>query len=99
MNNVTLGCPARGHWHRPLQIDIEGAESRVFSSKSDLAWLEHTKVLSLELHDWMAHYYGLREVSSTVHETMSARPFTKVSDGEHDFYIHTTVDSVGSARV
>lgn len=67
---------------------------RVFSSQSDLVWLEHTKVLSLELHDWMAHYYGLREVSSTVHETMSARPFTKVSDGEHVFYIHTAVDGV-----
>lgn len=79
-----------------MQIDIEGAEAMVFSSSSDLVWLEHTKVLSLELHDWMAHYYGLTQVSGTVHQTMSARPFTKVSDGEHTFYIHTSVDGMVS---
>lgn len=67
----------------------------MFSPKSDLAWLEHTKVLSLELHDWMAHYYGLQEVSGMVHNTMSARPFRKVHDDEHDFFIHTSVDDVG----
>jgi FkbM family methyltransferase len=34
-----------------VKLDIEGAESAVFSG--DLSWLSHTRVLGIELHEWM----------------------------------------------
>jgi FkbM family methyltransferase len=34
-----------------VKLDIEGAESAVFTG--DLSWLSHTRVLGVELHEWM----------------------------------------------
>jgi FkbM family methyltransferase len=75
------------------KIDIEGAESRVLSANADLAWLDSTKLICMELHDWMAHYYGLEKVSDIVMGTMEAKPFTSFWDGEHVFYQHKNLDA------
>lgn len=34
-----------------LKLDIEGAESALFSSNNDLSWLSHVDVIIIELHD------------------------------------------------
>ena len=44
---------ARYGWEKIdfLKMDIEGAETTVFSG--DLGWLDHVGVLAVELHDWL----------------------------------------------
>jgi hypothetical protein len=75
-----------------MQIDIEGAECRVFAPEADRSWLQASKVVVLELHDRMAGYYNLPHVSNIVHEAMDGLQFNHYFDGEHDFYVHKEVD-------
>lgn len=73
------------------KIDIEGAEARVLSPTADLVWLDSTKLICMEMHDWMAHYYGLQKVSDVVISTLSAKPYTHFWDGEHIFWQHKSL--------
>jgi FkbM family methyltransferase len=45
-----------------VKIDIEGAEGRVFDPEAgtDVAWLPAARVISLEVHDYFAGYFGLQ---------------------------------------
>lgn len=42
-----------------VKIDIEGAEGQVFAPNADVSWVPHAKVISLEVHDYFAGYFGL----------------------------------------
>lgn len=79
------------------KIDIEGAESKVISPTADLMWLDSTKLICMELHDWMAHYYGLEKVSDGVTATMATKPFTSFWDGEHVFWQHKSLEGAAGA--
>jgi FkbM family methyltransferase len=43
-----------------VKIDIEGAEGQVFDPRADVAWAAKARVLSLEVHDYFAGYFGLK---------------------------------------
>jgi Methyltransferase FkbM domain len=42
-----------------IKIDIEGAEGMVFEPDADFSWIQTTKLLSLEVHDYFAPHFGL----------------------------------------
>jgi FkbM family methyltransferase len=74
-----------------VKIDIEGAEGQVFSPNADISWVDEAKVISLEVHDYFAPYFGLQDVSSRIDAALSDRPFTIVSDNEHVMYLSKDV--------
>jgi FkbM family methyltransferase len=43
-----------------VKIDIEGAEGAVFGKGADTRWTAAAKVISLEVHDYFADYFGLK---------------------------------------
>lgn len=43
-----------------VKIDIEGAEGQVFAPNADVSWIEDAQVISLEVHDYFAGYFGLK---------------------------------------
>ena len=69
-----------------LKLDIEGAESSVFAA-TDLAWLEQTDCLMIELHEWWTP-----GSSASFERAMAGRPFARSRFGENDVLIR-----VGSA--
>jgi FkbM family methyltransferase len=75
-----------------VKIDIEGAEGMVFAPDADVSWVKHTTMLSLEVHDYFASYFGLKEVSTRIDAVMRRHPeFTIVSDNEHVMYLSRQV--------
>lgn len=75
-----------------IKMDIEGSESVVLSSFSDIAWLQDTKILFMEIHDFFAKYFSLSEenhdVTNIVQEAASKNPnLLKFLDNEHTLYI------------
>lgn len=74
-----------------VKIDVEGAEGQVFDPSSDFSWIDSAKVISLEVHDYFAGYFGLEYVSPRIDEVMSGRPFTIVSDNEHVLYVSNDI--------
>lgn len=74
-----------------VKIDIEGAEGQVFSPDADVSWIDAAKVISLEVHDYFAGYFGLQDVSSYIDNAMTGRPFTIVSDNEHVLFLSKDV--------
>ena len=77
-----------------VKIDIEGAEGQVFDPAADVSWIDEAKVISLEVHDYFAGYFGLKDVSSRIAAAFKGRPFAIVSDNEHVMYV--TKDVAGS---
>jgi len=43
-----------------VKIDIEGAEGQVFAPNANIKWVDEAKVISLEVHDYFAGYFGLK---------------------------------------
>jgi FkbM family methyltransferase len=63
-----------------VKIDIEGAESALFTEYHD--WLDKVDVLSIELHDYLFPWRG---TSRSFISAMSARPIDYVWHGENLF--------------
>jgi FkbM family methyltransferase len=83
-----------------VKIDIEGAEGAVFDpATADLSWVDAARVISLEVHDYFAEHFGLKDVSTNIGAAMAGRPFTIVADNEHVFYLkRSVVEALGGAR-
>jgi FkbM family methyltransferase len=74
-----------------VKIDVEGAEAKVFDPSLDLSWINSAKVISLEVHDRFAGYFGMERISPRIYSVMSGRPFTMLSDNEHVFYVSNDI--------
>ena len=82
-----------------VKVDIEGAEGVVFDPASaDLSWVDAARVISLEVHDYFAGHFGLKDVSTNIGAAMAGRPFTIVADNEHVFYLKKDVVEALGAR-
>lgn len=60
------------------KIDIEGAEAGVFAG--DLAWLDRTRGLAIEIHDWL---YPGEGTSRSLFAAIGARHFDVLTSGEN----------------
>jgi FkbM family methyltransferase len=63
-----------------IKIDIEGAESALFSG--DLAWMDKASLIIIELHDWL---YPCKRTSHTFFKALEKRDFEVIQRGEHLF--------------
>lgn len=72
-----------------FQIDVEGAECKVFSKGADLQWLDSTSMVLAELHDKYSSFFGLREVSSIVEGAMKSKHFKRATHSEHEIWTRT----------
>lgn len=75
-----------------VKMDIEGAESIVLGPEADTSWLNNTKVLFIEIHDFFGGYFGVSEHGETSRRVDSALMATsdsvvKLSDNEHTVYL------------
>lgn len=83
-----------------IKMDIEGSESVVLSSYSNISWLQNVKVLFMEIHDFFADYFGLskenNEVTQIVQDAVRKHPeLVMFADNEHTVYIQKNfVDQV-----
>jgi FkbM family methyltransferase len=73
-----------------VKIDIEGAEGMVMAPGEDLSWINDSKVVSLEVHDFFASYFGLgkTDISQRVEAAFKGRHFGRASDNEHTLFIN-----------
>ena len=60
-----------------LKLDIEGAEEALFSH-DDLSWLDHVRVVTIEVHG--------PEAESAVRNALRDRPFEQTFQGEKLIY-------------
>lgn len=79
-----------------IKMDIEGSESVVLSSHSDISWLQNVKVLFMEIHDFFAEYFGLssknNDVTQIVRNATSKHPdLVMFADNEHTVYIQRKI--------
>lgn len=82
-----------------VKIDIEGAEGQVYAPGSQFGWVDAAKAISLEVHDYFAGYFGLKDVSTRIAKVMKDRPFRIVSDNEHILYLKEEVaKTIGDRR-
>jgi FkbM family methyltransferase len=69
-----------------IKIDIEGSEIEMF--RSNLAWIEKTPLIIIELHDWQG---GWRGTGHAVFSRLSTHPRDYMQRGEHMFsFAHPT---------
>lgn len=61
-----------------VKVDIEGGEDVLF--RSNLQWLDRTRCMAVELHDWLRPWTGQ---TRTLFQATSARPFDYVMQGEN----------------
>lgn len=72
-----------------IKIDIEGSEIEMF--RSNLAWIEKTPLIIIELHDWQG---GWRGTGHAVFSSLSTHPRDYIQRGEHMFsFAHHTPPS------
>ncbi|KAA9349004.1 FkbM family methyltransferase [Larkinella humicola] len=68
-----------------VKLDIEGSESEVFRTNTEL-WLPTVQVLVVELHEWMKPGSSASFLAAT-----SAYSYRKTSAGEYDVYVRQDV--------
>ncbi len=68
-----------------VKLDIEGSESEVFRTNTEL-WLPTVQALVVELHEWMKPGSSASFLAAT-----SAYPYRKTSAGEYDVYVRQDV--------
>lgn len=70
------------------KVDIEGAEGIAFDKRADLRWLNSTRLVAVEAHDYKAQFYGLNTVLDVVWNTFLAREeqFSWFWEGEHTYF-------------
>jgi FkbM family methyltransferase len=65
-----------------VKLDIEGSEREVFSG--ELSWMKHTRVVAVELHDWMTPGIG-----DSARRAFEDGGWSRTQKGEYQFYWNT----------
>ncbi len=73
-----------------VKIDIEGFEKDLFSH--NIEWLEKTKVVIVEIHDWLLPGLG---TSQSLQNAMLGRGYEMLISGEHLVWIKKTESLLG----
>ncbi len=83
VKGITMGALTQGRKSQNIliaKIDIEGAESALFSG--DLSWMEKTSLIIIELHDWLFPGKG---TSHSFFRALEGRKFELLQRGENLF--------------